>query len=157
MNTIIKGKIYELANQIAEDGALELVNVDMLAMGKKTLLRVVVDKERGVTIGDCERTSRGLEALLDAEELIKGTYLLEVSSPGLDRPLIKQKDFEKNRGKLARVITTEKIVNQTFLIGRIVDVGEDWVRLRLRKKEKSEDIFIPIDKISKARLEIEPR
>ncbi|MCL0038466.1 ribosome maturation factor RimP, partial [Thermodesulfovibrionales bacterium] len=139
------------------DGALELVNVDMLAMGKKTLLRVVVDKERGVTIGDCERTSRGLEALLDAEDLIKGTYLLEVSSPGLDRPLIKQKDFEKNRGKLARVITTEKIVNQTFLIGRIVDVGEDWIRLRLGKKEKSEDIFIPIDKISKARLEIEPR
>ena len=97
MNTIIKGKIYELANQIAEDGALELVNVDMLAMGKKTLLRVVVDKERGVTIGDCERTSRGLEALLDAEDLIKGTYLLEVSSPGLDRPLIKQKDFEKKQ------------------------------------------------------------
>ena len=71
--------------------------------------------------------------------------------------LSNRRTLKKNRGKLARVITTEKIGNQTFLIGRIVDVGEDWIRLRLGKKEKSEDIFIPIDKISKARLEIEPR
>jgi ribosome maturation factor RimP len=78
-----------------------------------------------------------------------------VSSPGLDMPLVKQKDFEKNIGKLARITTSEKINNETFFIGRITDAGEGWVRLKIGEKDKSKDIFIPMDKIKKARLEIE--
>lgn len=150
-----KQKIYGLASQVAEDEGLELVSVDVLGIGKRTILKVVVDKEGGVTIGDCEKMSRSLEALLDVEDPIKGPYMLEVSSPGLDRPLVKQADFERNIEKLARVITTEKIDNQTFFIGRIIDVGEGWIRLKLGKKGEGQDIFIPMDKISKARLEIE--
>lgn len=155
----IKQKIHELASQVAEDEGLELVSVDILGTGKRTILKVVVDKEGGVTIGDCEKMSRSLEALLDVEDPIKGPYVLEVSSPGLDRPLIKQTDFERNIEKLARIITTEKIDNQTFFIGRIIDVGEGWIRLKLGRKgdkeKEGKDIFIPMDKISKARLEIE--
>lgn len=150
-----KQKIYELASQVAEDEGLELVSVDILGSGKRMLLKVVVDKDGGVTIGDCEKMSRSLEALLDVEDPIKGPYVLEVSSPGLDRPLVKQTDFERNIEKLARVITTEKIDNQTFFIGRIIDVGEGWIRLKLGNKGEGKDIFIPMDKISKARLEIE--
>lgn len=150
-NKTVRQKIYELASQVAEDEGLELVSTDIRGSGKRTMLRVIVDKESGVTIGDCERMSRSLEALLDVEDPIKGSYVLEVSSPGLDRPLVRQADFEKNMERLARVVTTEKIDNQTFFIGRIIDVGEGWIRLKLDKK----DIFIPTEKIAKARLEIE--
>jgi ribosome maturation factor RimP len=110
--------------------------------------------------------SRELEALLDVEELFQSAYMLEVSSPGLDRPLSAIKDFVKNMGKLARVITTEEIGGGSFFIGRIIDAGENWIRLRPeekpakgrpKKKDASEpaDVFIPFDKVSKARLEIE--
>ncbi|MBA4348691.1 MAG: ribosome maturation factor RimP [Thermodesulfovibrio sp.] len=162
-----KKKIYDLAFRAAEDGGFELIDVDMHGRGRKTLLRVTIDKEGGVTIGNCERMSRSLEALLDVEDPIKESYMLEVSSPGLDRPLTKQKDFEKNTGKLVRIITKEKIGNQTFFTGRIIDVGEDWIRLKIeepvsskkspkkRALEGERDIFIPIHKISRARLEIE--
>ncbi|MEW6117355.1 MAG: ribosome maturation factor RimP [Nitrospirota bacterium] len=155
MNTAtVKQKVHELAAQAAEGEGLELVGIDLLGQGRRTLLRVVVDKEGGVTIADCERMSRSLEALLDVEDPIKSPYVLEVSSPGLDRPLTTQRDFERNIEKLARVVTTEKIDNQTFFVGRIIDVGEGWIRLKI-EKGAGKDLFIPLDKIAKARLEIE--
>jgi ribosome maturation factor RimP len=165
--TEIKEKIHELARQVAEDEQVELVDVTILGAGKKMLVRVTIDKESGVTIGDCERMSRGLEALLDVEDLIQVAYMLEVSSPGLDRPLTKMRDFERSRGKLARIITSEKVGNESFFVGRIIDTGDNWIRLRLEEKpvkrpsrkkilEEPRDVFIPFEKISKAKLEIEP-
>lgn len=168
--SVVRNKIYELASRTAEDEGLELVGID-LGRAKKMMLRVVIDKEGGVTVGDCEKMSRGLEALLDVEDLIKGPYMLEVSSPGIDRPLKTQRDFEKSLGKLARVVTVDKIDDSTFFVGRIIDTGEGWIRLKLeetgaggafpkkkgagRGKQEGKDIFIPLEKISKARLEIE--
>ena len=171
----VRQNIYELASRAAEDEGLELVSIDMLGSGRQVLLRVFVDREGGVTIKNCEKMSRGLEALLDVEDPIKGPYMLEVSSPGLDRPLVNQKDYERNIGKLARIVTTEKIDNQTFFVGRIIDTGEGWIRLSIeeqaspehplkkglpghgktRGKTEAKDIFVPLEKISKARLEIE--
>lgn len=151
----VKNKVLELATQAAEDEGLELVSADILGKGKRLVVRVFIDKEGGVTISDCERMSRGLEALLDVEDPIKGPYVLEVSSPGLDRPLAGRRDFERNIGKLVRIVTTEKIDNQSFLIGRITDVGDGWVRLSIESKGGGKDLFVPLDKVSKARLEIE--
>jgi ribosome maturation factor RimP len=151
----IKDKIHRLACQSAENEGLEVVGTEILGSGRRLLLRVFVDKIGGVTIRDCEKMSRTLEALLDVEDPIKGSYVLEVSSPGLDRPLVTQRDFEKNVGRLARIITTEKIDEQTFFIGRIVDVGEGWVRIKIEAKGGEKDIFVPSGNISKARLEIE--
>jgi len=150
-----KDRIYVLAGEAAEDEGLELISADLLGSGRKLLLRVVVDKAGGVTVGDCERMSRSLEALLDVEDPVKGSYVLEVSSPGLDRPLETQRDFERNIGRLARIVTKEKIDGQTFFIGRLADAGEGWIRISLPAKGGEKDIFIPSDKISKARLEIE--
>ncbi|HMK56770.1 MAG TPA: ribosome maturation factor RimP [Dissulfurispiraceae bacterium] len=162
-----KEKICELAGQVADDEGLELIDVDILGSGRRMLLRITIDKEGGVTVGDCERVSRGVEALLDVEDIMKSAYTLEVSSPGLDRPLTKMRDFERSMDKLARIVTSEKIGNETFFIGTIIDTGENWIRLRLKEKsprssakkkavEAPGDIFIPFDKISKANLEIEP-
>lgn len=144
-----------MASEVAADEGFDLHDIQIQGSGRKTLLRVFIDKDGGVTIADCERMSKSLSALLDVEDPIKAPYILEVSSPGLDRPLIRQNDFQKNIGKLVRIVTLDRIDNQTFFIGRITDVGENWVRISYDKKGKSEDLFIPIDKISKARLEIE--
>lgn len=152
---ILRQKIFDMAMEVTADEGVELYDVQIQGGGKRTLVRVLIDKDGGVTINDCERVSNSLSALLDVEDLIKSPYTLEVSSPGIDRPLVKQKDFERNVGKLVKIITSEKINNQTLFKGRIIDVGSDWVRISLERKGVSESLFIPLDKISKANLEIE--
>lgn len=151
----LKKKIFDLASEVAVDEGFELYDVQILGSGRKTILRIFIDKDGGVTIDDCEKMSKSLGVVLDIEDIIQSSYTLEVSSPGIDRPLISKRDFEKNIGKLVRITTSEMIVNQTFFIGRITDVGENWVRIAFDKKGKKEDLFIPLDKISKARLELE--
>jgi ribosome maturation factor RimP len=146
----IKKKISKLAEQVAHEQGVELFDVELLGKGK-LLLRIIIDKEEGVTLDDCERFSRNLEALLDVENPIPASYTLEVSSPGLDRPLRDLKDFEKHMGKLARIITADKIENQNLFIGRILDVKIDSVKLSVHGREMD----IPLNKISKARLEVE--
>lgn len=146
----IKKRVLKLAEQVADNQGVELFDLELLGRGK-LLLRVMIDSEEGVSLNDCESFSRGLEALLDVENPIPASYTLEVSSPGLDRPLRNLKDFKKHIGKLARIITTEKIENQNLFIGRILDVNSDFVKLSVHGRE----LDIPFEKISKARLEVE--
>jgi len=127
-------------------------HVEFSKMGGKGLLRVFIDKEGGVTLDDCGQVSREIEAVLDVEDPIPYSYVLEVSSPGLDRPLKQLNDFKKNMGKTARVVTFEPIDRQTFFIGRIVDVTDDEISLLLPRDRK---IVVPYKYISKARLEVE--
>ncbi len=154
MIDILKQRIYELASDIAANEGVELYDIQIHS-GRRSLLKVIIDKDGGVTVDDCEKMSKSLGALLDVEDFIKTPYTLEVSSPGIDRPLVRQRDFEKNIGKLIRLVTLEKVDNQTFFIGRISDVGDNWIRLSFDKKGRDKDLFIPLDKISKAKLEIE--
>ncbi|MEW6001839.1 MAG: ribosome maturation factor RimP [Nitrospirota bacterium] len=148
----IKNKILGLARLVADEQGVEVIDAELLGRGK-LLLRVTIDKEGGVSLDDCERFSRSLESLLDVEDLIPGRYTLEVSSPGLDRPLKRLKDFEKSIGKLVRIVTTEKIENQNFFVGRVLSVSDGQVKLLVN----SQEIEIPIDRISTARLEVELR
>jgi ribosome maturation factor RimP len=147
---IIKSKVSRLAKQVAEELEVELFDIE-LSGRDKLLLRITIDKEGGVTLNDCERFSRGLEAILDVEDPIPVSYTLEVSSPGLDRPLRELKDFEKNVGKLARIITVEKIEDQNLFIGRISRTNKKSLRLLVNDRE----IDIPFEKILRARLEVE--
>ncbi len=146
----LKQKILEIAKQAADAQGVEIFDIELLGKGK-LLLRVMIDKETGVTLDDCESFSKSFSAFLDVEDPISGPYNLEVSSPGLNRPLKSIKDFEKYRDKLARIVTVEKIDNQNFFIGRIVGVSNNLIRLLVNKRE----IEIPFDNISKAKLEIE--
>jgi ribosome maturation factor RimP len=147
---IIKSKVSRLAKQVAEELKVELFDIE-LSGRDKLLLRITIDKEGGVTLNDCERFSRSLEAILDVEDPIPVSYTLEVSSPGLDRPLRELKDFEKNMGKLARIITVEKIEGQNLFIGRISRTNNKSLRLLVNDRE----IDIPFEKILRARLEVE--
>ncbi|MEW6418087.1 MAG: ribosome maturation factor RimP [Nitrospirota bacterium] len=146
----VKQRVLELAGQVADEQGLEVFDIELLGRGK-LLLRVFIDKDGGVTLDDCERFSKGFGAVLDVEDLFPGPYTLEISSPGLNRPVKGIKDFEKNIGKLIRIVTVEKIENQSFFIGRIIKVDSDFVYLLVNNCE----IHIPFEKISKARLEVE--
>lgn len=146
----LKQKISALAKKIADEQGMDIFDIELFGKGKM-VLRVVIDTEGGVTLDDCERFSKSFGALLDIEDPLPGSYLLEVSSPGLDRPLKEIRDFEKHSGKLARIITTDKIENQNFFIGRITDVKNNLIMLSMNNKE----ITIPFEKISKAKLEVE--
>lgn len=150
-------EIHKIVHDLADELGFEVVDIDFIGKvkGRRGLLRVFIDKEGGVTIGDCEVFSRRLEALMDVEDLIKTSYLLEVSSPGLDRPIKKMSDFKRHIGKLVRIVTKEKIDNQTFFIGRVVDVSDEWIRILLEDRKPHKHLYVPFKIISRAQLEIE--
>jgi len=146
----MRQKIFQLAEQVAEEQEVELFGIELLGKGN-LLLRVFIDKDAGITLNDCERFSKSLGIVLDVENPIPGSYTLEVSSPGLDRPLRDLKDYEKNMGKLVRIITREKIENRNFFIGRIAGIHRGMIQLLVGEQEMS----IPFTNISRASLEIE--
>ncbi len=147
---MLKQKVSRLAEQVAGEQGVEVFSIELLGKGK-LLLRVFIDKEGGVTLDECERFSKSLGLLLDVENPIPGSFTLEVSSPGLDRPLRNRRDFERNIGKLSRIVTREKIQNRNFFVGRIAAIYDDAVRMRVDEH----DIVIPWENISRASLEIE--
>jgi len=145
-------KIREVIEPVINSSGVILENIELgKTSGGRLLLRIFIDKEGGVTIGDCEFISREIEAVLDVEDPIPCSYILEVSSPGLDRPLKAPKDFKRFSGKKARVITNTPVDNQTFFIGEIVEASDSEVILLLPKKRR---ITIPYENISRARLEV---
>lgn len=150
----IRKKITELADSTADGYGLQIAGIDLAGSSRKLILRVFIDREDGVTLDDCERFSRALSAVLDVEDLIQASYILEVSSPGLNKQLKGVKDFEKNIGKLIRIITNQDINKQNFFVGRIIEVKNENVKLLIDNKI---EIVIHFDQISKARLEIELR
>jgi ribosome maturation factor RimP len=147
----IGDRVYALAREVADGLGYELEDVEMLGNGRRVLLRVTIDKEGGVTLDDCASFSKDFGALLDVEDPMQGRYTLEVSSPGLDRPLKTLEAFGKHVGKLARVVTREKVDNQKFIVGRIQAVEGGTVVLLVGK----ERLDIDFKNISKARLEVE--
>ncbi|MBO4997196.1 MAG: ribosome maturation factor RimP [Lachnospira sp.] len=99
----IEVKTEQLVTPIVEEQHFELVDVEYVKEGSNWYLRVYVDKENGIDIDDCVMVSRALEAKLDEEDFIADAYILEVSSPGLTRPLKKEKDFIRNMGRRVEV------------------------------------------------------
>ncbi len=148
----IRKKVTELAAEASETAGVELFDVELLGQPGKMVIRVTIDSDRGVGIKDCELVSRQLEALLDVEDPIPGSYTLEVTSPGLDRPLRGIKDFKRFIGRLARVVTKQKVDNQTFHVGRIKAVEDEEVVIL---EVKGRELRIPGEIITRARLEIE--
>jgi ribosome maturation factor RimP len=152
MEEEVTKKITGLAESVASGYGVRLIDVELTGSLRKPTVRVFIDKEEGVTLDDCAKVSRALSAVLDVEDLIHTPYMLEVSSPGMDRPLKRLKDFEENVGKLARVVTRESMNDQKFFMGRIMSVENGDIKLLL---EGDKEIEVPFEQISKARLEIE--
>lgn len=148
---IIIEKVKKCLLPLLEEYGLELVDVEFKSSGKRWLLRVFIDKEGGVVLSDCENISKELSSILDVEDFISHPYVLEVSSPGLTRPLKTRQDFIKAKGKKCKIITSEKIYNRNEFKGEIVDVKEGEIEI----KGKIDVFNIPICAIKKANLEFD--
>ncbi len=148
----IKEKVREIIEPVINALNIELDDIELSKMRGKALLRVFIDKEGGVAIDDCERVSREIEAVLDVEDPIPYSYVLEVSSPGLDRPLKTPEDFKRFTGRSVRVVTQEPVCKQTFFVGELAEAGDEELVLLL---PQNKEVTIPYKNISKARLEVE--
>jgi len=147
-----KNPIYQLVTDLVEPtlkgSDIELVDVEYKKTGKTWSLRVFIDKNQGVTVDDCQRLSREIEDLIAIHELIADRYVLEVSSPGLDRPLKKETDFIRNKGKQVLVKTYLPINNSKTNTGTIKDFSNDTLFLENEKKT----FEISLSNIAQAKL-----
>ncbi len=144
--------IKDVIVPILSSFGIELVDLEYKKSGPKWFLRVFIDKKGGVSLDDCEKVSKHISQVLDVEDIIPHTYTLEVSSPGLDRPMKKIEDYQREKGKLVRINTFGPINNQKIFIGRILDIESGNVKI---EEEKLGQMEIPLSNIAKARLEVE--
>ncbi len=112
-------KTEELIIPILDEFEFELVDVEFVKEGQDYYLRAYIDKPGGITIDDCVEVSRKMNVLLDEHDYISEQYIFEVSSPGVDRPLKKDRDFERNIGKMVEVHTFAKINGEKEFIGEL--------------------------------------
>jgi len=141
--------VEDLVTPILENEGLELVEVEFQREVRGWVLRVFIDKEGGVTLDDCTNVSQQLSAILDVEDPIDTSYTLEVSSPGLTRPLKRTKDYEKAIGRLVKIKTFQKIEGRKRFKGVLLGLKEDGVRLKI----DDQILEIPFKDIAKANLE----
>ena len=127
-------KIGELIDQVIDELNLELVEYDVFQAGKRKILRVYIDKMGGVNVDDCAAVSRKLGALLELEDLIPSAYTLEVSSPGLDRPLKTIKDYQRNYNQMLRMSFDEKVEGKNFLIVELIEADDENVSVLYQGK-----------------------
>lgn len=151
-------KIEQLIGPILDDKGLELVDLEFVREGHSWALRVFIDKDGGVNLDDCAETSYEISALFEVEDPIATAYRLEVSSPGLDRPLKKVADFERFTGHLVKVITREGFdpdgrgYNRKTFSGKLLGIAED--RIRVEQQDKQGGVVeLALAEIESARLE----
>ena len=141
---------------VVEEENLELVDLEFSGVGPASVLRVYVDRSAGVTVDQCAHLSRQISDLLDMDDLIPGRYRLEVSSPGLDRPLVSGADFKRKIGKKVKVFLKESVDGKTELVGKIKNLKGENVVLQLGsiepKQNQGEEKIIPLKMVAKARI-----
>ena len=147
----VEDRVMKLAEPIAAEWGLELVDIQYRKEGPHWYLRVFIDKEGGVGLEDCQRVSEGLGGILDRSDPIPHNYILEVSSPGLERPLKKKKDFIRFQGHEIKVRTYAPIDGRRNFRGQLQGVMDEFVVMEVDKKSYS----IPMEKIAKAQLVVE--
>ncbi|MGA3167216.1 MAG: ribosome maturation factor RimP [Terriglobia bacterium] len=145
-------KIRTMADRVATSEGLALVDVELKGGGSNALLRVFIDKASGVSHADCQLVSEQLSALLDVEDPFPGKYVLEVSSPGLDRKLTKGSDFTYFVGRRARVVVREAVKDQKVFEGRLAGFENGRVRMDLGEGGFEE---LDLANIRKAQLVVE--
>ncbi len=137
-----------IIEDIVEHEGIELVDVTYRRESEGWILRVFLDKAGGVTVDDCGYISRQVSDVLDVKAVIPHAYKLEVSSPGLNRPLTKPKDFAKLRGEQVRLATHTPIENRKNFIGKLIDYKDGTICLNI----DGQIFFVPHDLVHKANL-----
>ncbi|SDE33459.1 ribosome maturation factor RimP [Desulfuromonas thiophila] len=151
-------RVRQLAQPVLEQNGLELVDSELVQQGRSWFLRLFIDKAGGVTLDDCADFSRELDTLLDVEEVLSVAYRLEVSSPGLDRPLKRPQDFERFRGEPVRLKTHQLLdpdgrghQRKTFS-GILLGLEDGLVRVQ-QTDRKGGVVALPLADIEKIHLD----
>lgn len=153
----VASRVTALVEQLLSSLGMELVDLEYKREGREMILRLFIDKDGGVNLDDCAAVSRELSEVLDVEDIISEHYSLEVSSPGLDRPLKKIEDFQRFKGRLVKIRTFEPLPDdagnkrKTFL-GELKGLENGMVLLALKEGQNA---AIPYEKVAKANLEFE--
>lgn len=151
-NAPIEERVKEIAARAAKAGGVEFVHCEISGVKRSMTVRVYIDKPGGVTVDDCAEVSRTVEESLDSDDLISSAYVLEVSSPGLERELYSLQDFAKFSGQKAKVKLASAVNGQKVFVGEILGVdGED---ILLRERTNGE-IRFPHADVLKANLRVD--
>ena len=145
----LQTRITELAEQVAASMGMEVILVEIKGDGNRSVVRAFIDQPSGIGLDDCERFSKRFSVALDVEDWIPFTYTLEVSSPGVNRPLVKEADFQRYCGKNAKVRTHLPLAGQSNFKGKIVSVTEGRITLEI---SSGKQVGIAIADIEKANL-----
>src|SRR3954471_18589616 len=152
-------KVREIAGRVAADRGLEIFDIQFRREAPGMVLRIQIDRpgraasaEESVSVEDCAHVSRDLSAILDVEDVVPTAYTLEVSSPGLDRPLRHAQDYARFAGRRAKIVTRDKVDGQTFFKGRLAGGGGDGV---LVDGEDHKRHRLPLGSITRANLEVD--
>jgi len=146
-------KVQEITERVAGDAGLEVVDVQMLGGGGSRLLRIFIDKPEGVTHADCEFVSQNVGTILDVEDVIPGgRYTLEVSSPGVERKLVKPKEFERFVGHKVKVVLRQPVEDQKTWVGALRNFAEGIITL---EPSPGRSVQFPLELVERANLKFE--
>jgi len=151
--TAITDKIQAIAERVAADRGLEIVDVQLLGGGAHRMLRIFIDKPEGVSHADCEYISHNVGTILDVEDVIPGgRYTLEVSSPGVERKLARPREFERFVGRKVKVTLREPVENQRHWVGALSGFNEGVITL---EPAPGKSIQFPLEQVERANLKFE--
>jgi ribosome maturation factor RimP len=151
MSKSVLAKVRQLVEPLVTGLGLELVDVEYVKEGPHWYLRIYIDKDGGVDIDDCATASHKISEILDRENPIPQAYMLEVSSPGIERPLRKREDYEKFKGELVSVYVSEPYQGFSCFTGNLIGLIEDNVVLEY----EGQKIAIPFHQVERAHLSFE--
>ena len=141
-------KLYDIITPIVEALDYELVGIEYISQGRNSVLRIYIDKENGISVDDCSAVSHQVSGVLDVEDPIKGMYQLEVSSPGLDRPLFDESHYERYSGQQVKVQLTAPLDGRRKFQGVLLGLKEGKVAVNVDGNE----YLLPFASIDKANL-----
>ncbi len=149
----VTDKVREIAERVAADEGLEIVDVQLLGGGSSRVLRIFIDKPEGVTHADCEFISQNVGTILDVEDVIPGaSYTLEVSSPGVERKLTKPRDFERFVGQKVKIALRQPVENQRHWVGALKSFNEGIITL---EPSPGRSVQFPLEQVERANLKFE--
>ncbi|MFD1037949.1 ribosome maturation factor RimP [Virgibacillus byunsanensis] len=154
MSSHVISTTEELLQPILQEKDLDLVDIEYVKEGSNWFLRVYIDKQDGVDISECGQVSEQLSEKLDEADPIPEAYFLEVSSPGVERPLKTKEDFKENVDKNIFVKLYEPIDGEKKYEGILKDFTNNMVTIEYKDKTRKKNVEIPYDKIAKARLAV---
>ncbi|MBZ5586386.1 MAG: ribosome maturation factor RimP [Acidobacteriia bacterium] len=153
MQEAIASRIEEIAQRVAASEGLELVEVEVKGGGNNRLVRISIDKPEGVSHGDCETVSQQVGTILDVEDVVPGgRYTLEVSSPGVERKLVKPQDYRRFQGKKAKITLREPLEGRRHWEGTLASFEDGVVAL---ETQPGTTIRFPFELVQKANLKFE--